>query len=462
MPVNSFENYPMSWKPSKNYDGKPIYISLAEQLEKDIEWGLLLPGTKLPPQRELADYLDINVSTISRAFKLCEKKGILVGMIGSGTFVSYDVRTKLNVMPEMYSENIIEMGSVMPEIYPQSELNLLLKKMLSEHENGELFQYSYGAMSIWHSQAMLRFVKKCRYNANLDNLLISNGGQNALAAILTGIFKAGDKIGTDPLTYPGFKTLAKMLGIQLVPIKQIDGEMSIEGIEYAYRNEGIKAIYVMPDFHNPTTKLMSEKKRIDIAEFAIENNILVIEDSINTLLMRNIIYPIANYAPENTIYIASFSKAVIPALRLACIITPQKLYNNLKTSLYNLNLSQSNFILEIAARIVESDCMDKIISKRRERIIKRNSIVNHFLKDYDVIGTEECIFRWIVLPEGIDGNEFERIAIENGVQVYAAERFFVGVERPISGIRISISSPKDERELIAGLKIIKKTIETWV
>ena len=59
MPVNSFENYPMSWKPILQRNKKALYLALAEELENDIHAGRLRPGTKLPPQRELADFLDI-------------------------------------------------------------------------------------------------------------------------------------------------------------------------------------------------------------------------------------------------------------------------------------------------------------------------------------------------------------------------------------------------------------------
>ena len=66
MPVNSFENYPMNWKPDKELLKFPVYISLAELLEQDIMSGRLPANTQLPPQRELADFLDVNLSTISR------------------------------------------------------------------------------------------------------------------------------------------------------------------------------------------------------------------------------------------------------------------------------------------------------------------------------------------------------------------------------------------------------------
>lgn len=60
----------MSWKPTMDKTRKPIYKALARQLQQDILTGVLLPGTKLPSQPELADFLDLNLSTVSKAFKM--------------------------------------------------------------------------------------------------------------------------------------------------------------------------------------------------------------------------------------------------------------------------------------------------------------------------------------------------------------------------------------------------------
>ena len=94
MSVNSFEGYYMSWKPEINKSDKALYRSLAAKLESDIKNGILMPGTKLPPQRELADFLDLNLSTVSKAFKLCELKGLISATAGSGTLVAYDALTR--------------------------------------------------------------------------------------------------------------------------------------------------------------------------------------------------------------------------------------------------------------------------------------------------------------------------------------------------------------------------------
>ena len=95
MPVNSFENYPMSWKPQKNDLKRPYYQSIANRLEQDILSGKLPENTKLPPQRELADFLDLNLSTITKAYKACELKGLLYAVTGKGTFVSPGLMHKI-------------------------------------------------------------------------------------------------------------------------------------------------------------------------------------------------------------------------------------------------------------------------------------------------------------------------------------------------------------------------------
>lgn len=88
MPVNDFSHHQLTWYPDKGKLQRPIYKSLLEQLKVAINNGDLAPGTKLPPQRELADFLDINFTTITRTYKLSAQLGLTFGIHGKGTFVS--------------------------------------------------------------------------------------------------------------------------------------------------------------------------------------------------------------------------------------------------------------------------------------------------------------------------------------------------------------------------------------
>src|SRR5687768_622865 len=75
------------WKPSLTAGAEPKYQALVDALERDIDAGVLPPGTRLPPQRELAGRLGVAIGTVSRAYAAAEALGLLSGEVGRGTFV---------------------------------------------------------------------------------------------------------------------------------------------------------------------------------------------------------------------------------------------------------------------------------------------------------------------------------------------------------------------------------------
>lgn len=459
MPVNSFDDYYMSWRPSIKKGQAPLYITIAEQLEADIKNGLILPGTKLPPQRELADFLDVNVSTISKAFKRCELKGIITATIGSGTFVSYDANTNSYIMPGKKDYELIEMASIFPESSANDEIVDKIKELCMEADFGNLFTYGKIGGELWQRNAAVEIMREAGYETTEDRILFSNGGQNAIAAILASLFKAGDKIGVDPLTYPGIKTVAKMLGIQLVPIEQQNGEMSREGILYACKQENIKGLYIMPDYQNPTTSIMSMDGRKMIAEIACEKDLIVIEDSIYSFLLDKPMAAVANYAPENTIYIYSMSKTVAPGLRVGYIASPLRYKQEIYNALYNMNITVPPLMIEVASRMIVSKSIYKLMENKKALARERNKIVKEYLGEYELVGDENCIFKWFILPNEILDCKFERLLADNGVRVYSADKFTVGKKKQVNAIRLAISSTADIEELKKGLEIIKRALE---
>lgn len=459
MPINSFDNYPMSWKPQLEHQPHPLYIALAAHLEEDIKTGKLLPGTKLPPQRELADYLDINVSTVSRALKRCAQKGLLSGTVGSGTFVSYDALACFNMLP-IQSDSLIEMGSMFPECKSYDELSNILKKMFAEEDFGRFFYYGSTEGPLWQREAAVKLIRRMGYDTTADRLLPAAGGQNSLTAVLAGLFNAGDCIGVDPLTYPGIKSAANMLSLKLVPISQRDGEIAEEGLLNACKNDRIKGIYIIPEFHNPTAHTMSMPCRKMIARIAIERDLIVIEDSIFSLFHDKPFKAVATYAPEQTIYLASFSKSIAPGLRLAYLAIPPRYHKALSDALYNINLIVSPLLLELAGRALASGKAEQLAANQRESARKRNKIVDAILSDYTLKGPNVSIFRWLILPaKWRTGLEFEAAACKVGVQVYGAERFAVGNAKPPAAVRLAISTITDVEDLKTGLYLLKKLLE---
>ena len=459
MPINSFADYPMSWKPKINQTSKSLYLALANQLEHDILSGRLLPGTKLPPQRELADFLDINVSTVSKAFKACELKGLLSATIGSGTYVSYGALSNLRLLTEETSKHIIEMGAVVPD-YEANKLMLpLLQEMVNEPDAERLFEYSRPGNALWQKDAAVSFLKKCGLDTERDNILFSNGGQNAIVAVLGGLLNHGDKIGIPPHTYSEIKSAAVRLGVQLIPIKLADNEIDGEALIYACKNYNLKGVYIISDHQNPTTHTMSVSARKELADIARAQDIFIIEDGTYHLMSERL-PPIASFAPERTIYIAGLSKAITPGLRLAFLSVPPRYRTSVSGALYTMNVCVSTLMAELTSRMIVSGQIDAILEAHREKTFLRNQLVNSYLCDYDCRGDENCIFRWLYLPAEISGAEFESLALENGVQVYSAERFAIGNVPPDRAVRLAVCGPESLEELERGLMILKRLLES--
>jgi len=401
MPVNSFDNYYMSWRPVLPPDSEPKYVALANLLEHDIETGLLLPGTKLPPQRELADFLDINPSTVTRALKCCTEKGLLIGTVGAGTYVAYNTFTNLLAQEDL-SPEMIGMHVLVPAAVPQNEIQAILYELIMDPQFSQILQNVHGA-SMKQKELAADLLSRFSCGIHGDQIVLANGGQNALAAIFSTVFHPGDRIGVDTYVYPGIIGAAKQFGIQLVPIPHADEEMSAERIENAVKNSGIRGLYVMPDYQNPTAHIMTEESRKMIAQIAKKYNLLIIEDGIHSLISDKIRPSIFSMAPEHTIFILSLSKATTTALRVAFLAVPSVYRKVLETGLYNLNLYQSVLLLETAFRLLKDRRLDTIVEKRKSAIRVRNQIINDILCDYDLRGNEFALSRWLVLPPGYSG-----------------------------------------------------------
>ena len=455
MPVNSFENYPMSWKPIIPDRKGAIYTQLAEQLVGDIRNGLLKPGDKLPPQRELADYLDLHLSTITRAYKLCEEQGLICAKVGQGTFVASDVNTSDTLLYSNEELSFVQLGTVLPPYNGNSKVIEFIKGLLSQPDIQSFLEYRSPTGTYIQRKNFSTWAHTINIDTTPENILFATGGQNAICATILGLFHAGDRIGVNALSFSGQKSISKMIGVQLVPLPEKQGHIDLEIIEQFCRAENLKGLYFIPDQHNPTTYTMKSEERKFIAEVGAKNGIIIIEDAINHMFVGQNIPPIFSYAPHNTIYIFSTSKFLCAGLRVAYIVVPDQYYQALENALYNMNLMVSPLNLEIVNRIFNSTLLQELISEKRQELIERNTMVNSIFQGYDIYGESTCNFRWLLLPSKWNSQDFEMEARKKGVQIFCADRFVIGNTTPPKAIRIYISSPQNKVELENGIITLK-------
>lgn len=440
----------------------PLHVEIAEKLEHDIRDGIIHPNEKLPPQRELADYLDVNLSTIAKAFKLCAAKGLISGETGRGTYVSADVLSNLPLLDESGLEHCINLGASHP-IYSQNHyvgdtLRRLLKK---SNIIDNIFEYS-GIMSREvHRHAGTIWLKKFGLQVAEDQILLTCGLQNALAVTLTALFGYGDKIATNEVIYPGIKNIANNLGIQLIPIPYIDQQLDLRCLSQICKHDSIKGLYLIPDHHNPTTLYMDQNERSAVAEICKERQLVCIEDSTYSFLNETSYLPISSLIPEQSVYIASVSNSLSPGFRLAFVYVPHKYAEQMLTANSNINVMAPPLEAEIVSNIILSGDANKIVEEKRSELKERNRIIDRHFRRCHIYGGETSQFRWLILPPKWTGRKFEQLAKERGVQVFGSERFAVGKNIIRPAVRLAISTPKKLEYLDRGGEVLEKLLREF-
>lgn len=448
----------IEWVPVLKKSKEPLYIQISNSIENDICEGRLKNGFKLPPQRIIANYLGINHSTVTRAYKLCEEKGFIKGIIGKGTFVSSTAGIPSNLLTDNKNIGAIEFGMM----HPVYEVNELIKSAINDIspliEYDMVLKYTRPEGHIKHRYIASKWLEQYRIKSSPDNIIITSGTQNALSVILTGLFNRRDRIAVDELSYTGFKNLANLLGIILIPVKRRGAGMDPRELETVCKREKVSGIYLMPDCHNPTGITMNEKRREEIADVIKKYNLMLIEDAIFSFCLEEKMKPISSLIPERSIYIHGTSKALNPSFRISYIVSPVKYVERLKHCLNSLTWMASPLNAEIVSLFQTTGKYTEIADIKVGILKKRNKKTDEILREFSLIPSKTSMFRYLLLPSNINDTVVEDLCLKSGVQVFSSKRFLTGTDSRENAVRLSISSPENNQKLIEGLKILKNLI----
>ena len=453
MPINSFENYPMSWKPDKSKLKQPLYLSLAKLLEDNIKNGALAPHTKLPPQRELADYLDINLSTITKAFKQCQLNGFLYAVIGRGTFVAPNAGVSISIQDTKMQMNTIEMGIIKPFDLLNQYTEEALKKVLAQGSVDTLLNYSTPFGSPYQKSAALKWLHELGLHAHAEDIFFTTGGQNAFAILLITLFRHGDKIATDHFTYSNFIELANMLNIKLIPIQSDDVGMLPEDLEMQCRLQGIQGVYLAPTYSNPTGTLMDTPRKEALAKIIKLHHLILLEDDIYAFLAPETYVPISALCPQHGCYISSLSKAICSGLRVAMLYVPHRFTSLIARGIFNINIKTSSLNVETAAYMIHTGIATEVMEKKKNAAYKRNLIFEQYFPSD--LPTPYAFCRCVTLPAGLKDLPMEQLALEQGLHLFHSNRFLVGTPGKEQFLRIALTSADTKDDLEYGLKKLK-------
>lgn len=466
MPVNSFENYYMSWKPEKNQLKYPIYVSLADKLEADINNGILKANTKLPPQRELADFLDVNLTTVTRAFKICQLKGLIYAVTGKGTFVaSLHNPQYLNKKIDSYTEDkplddeIIDMALMNPFYSCNSLITETVQSITCRKDFSKLMEYGIPNGTLYHRKCAKKWLQQFNTQIDEENIAITCGSQHALLISLISLFTSGDKIAVDEYTYLNFIRLANSLNIQLIPIKNDECGMIPEVLDKQCKLNNIKGIYLMSSCNNPTNIILNMNRRKELAHIIKKHNLILIEDDIYSFLNTEKLPPISALLPNQSIYINGISKSICAGLRVGFISFPSDFKLKIINNIYDTNLNTSLLNVEIVSELINNGIASIIMNKKIDMLSKRGLIYEQYFPSQNKNINKLGFHRWLKLPENLDSEYFELLAQKHNVHVLSSTRFSIGKYANNNFIRLMICSPKDNSQLERGLEIIKNLLE---
>lgn len=447
------------WVPELEKNLRPKFVRLADAIERDVFSGRLKPGYKLPTHRDLADDLKMNVSTVTRGYAEAQKRGLISGTVGRGTFISADAVTSSSMVSfEPHAPGMIELGLANTFYDLDPDIQKGLKRLTRRRNLDSFLRYTDPRGLLEHREAGVQWAKRYKIDTTPENVLVCSGAQHALNCCLSGLFSSGDRIATDSLIYPGLKTLAAMLGIRLVPVLMDSEGMIPEHLDKICRRENISGIYLMPEVQNPTSISMPLERREQIAILVRRHNLTVIEDEAYGLTVESSLPPIASMVPDKSIFIAGVSKSIAAGLRVAFMVAHESLYEQLAKTILNTVWATPSLNVELISQWIQDGTADKTVRLKRQAAQDRFESVKNLLSNLKITGNTTGFFLWLSLPDHWKGYIIESRAREAGVNIFGAEKFAVGDTHVPPCVRLSLSGPKSIGELKKGVGILREIL----
>lgn len=441
------------WLPDLTKASAPKYLAIADALGSAIERGNLSSGDRLPPQRDLAARLGVDLTTVTRAYEAARQRGLIEAHGRAGSFVRGASPTQIEDAAR------VDTGMNMPPELPGDMLGRAMRDTIARllaDGSGLRLQYQPAGGSAADRAAGTRLIARIGLDASDDQMVVTAGAQNALHAILNTSLRPGDAVACGRFVYSGFKVLAARLGLRLVPLPTIDGD----SLAAACRSEQIRALYLVPTNDNPTAVTLDAATRQSVARAARANDLMVIEDDVYGALCATPALPIAALAPERTWYVAGVSKAISPALRVAYVRAPDiGRALRLAADVHETAIMAPPLNAAMVRTWLDDGRYDRLVEAMRNEAMRRQAIAADILEGLPYQAHMQGYHLWLPLPAGRDGAELADAMRPSGLSVVAGDRFRVapGADQ---AVRISLGGLIETPRLVRALHLIRGHLDT--
>lgn len=354
-------------------------------------------------------------------------------------------------------------GSPAPEAFPTKTIQAISAELL---QNDPILALQY---NITEGYPKLRDLLKASmetqqcFDPASDDLIITSGAQQANELSCKVLLNRGDTMFCESPSFIGSLNAFRSYGVNLVGIPMERDGMDLAALEEAIKqSEHPKLVYVIPNFQNPTGRVMSLEKRKGLYALACKYNLIILEDNpYGDLRFSGDPVPSIKSldAEQRVIYSGTFSKILAPGLRVGYVIAPKEIISKITVCKQVSDVHTNIWAQEICAEFLARTDMAKYLDGlraiyRRKCNLMADGIRQHFSPKIQWEMPEGGLFLWCTLPEGSDMPAFCKEAVEkHQIAVVPGNAFLVDESAATTSFRLNYSTPPDE-QIVQGIEIL--------
>lgn len=447
---------------------QPLYRQLADHVQRAIRSGALPTGARLPTVRQLAQQAGVTRLTAHHAYGELQSGGWIESVVGRGTFVAERIASQAlatDIGREMSARGVIHdmlrlahlpgirslaMADAATDLFPLRDMRRAVEDAAAM--GAEVFGASPTQGDALLRTVLVDVVQQRGIQATPDELMITSGVTQGMALLARTLARPGDTVVVEQPTYLGALNVFGAAGLRVLGVPMDDEGMQTDRLESLLSAHNPRFIYTIPTYHNPRGTCMSLARRTHLLALAERHGIPVIEDDIYALISYNA-PPAPSLRSMDTrglvVYISSFSKSLMPGLRMGYLLASPQILNALVNAkqaddLFSSVLTQRALALFIQRGWLQAHIRRTLPHYRARRDALLGAMTRFFPSDVRWNEPNGGFSVWAELPPGIITTDVYLAAIERGLAVVPGDVFFAGTP-PQSAIRLSFSTLPPEQ-----------------
>ena len=292
--------------------------------------------------------------------------------------------------------------------------------------------------------------KSLPWDVDPAQVLITTGSQQALDLIAKVLIDKDSKVLVETPTY-----LGALQAFTPMEPKFVSVASEAEGVDLGdlqTKAEDARFMYVVPNFQNPTGRLMSEASRAELSSTAAQIGLPIVEDNPYGDLWFDAPPPLPLTArnPDGCIYMGSFSKTLAPGLRLGFLVAPEALYSKLLQAKQAADLHTPGFNQRMVAEVLKGDFLDRHVPTiralyRSQRDAMLAALEAHLAGSGVTWNTPDGgMFLWLKLPCEMNASKLLAKAVERNVAFVPGAAFYADVPQ-LNTLRLSfVTAPVEQ------------------